>query len=90
MDRYFTLVSVAKWVLNEQSITIVGTMRQDKKENPKESKMLDGREGKSTIHVYLGEGSIMLLVSVRKRVGKKHSATDNDAWSCSSGERWTM
>ena len=32
MDRYFTLVSVAKWVSNEQSITIVGTMRLDTKE----------------------------------------------------------
>ena len=79
MDIYFTSVSVAKCALDEQSITILGTMRQDRKENSKELKMLDGREGKSTIHVYLGEGSIMLLVSVRKRVGKKHSATDNDA-----------
>ena len=72
MDRYFTSVSVAKWALDEQSITIVGTMRQDRKENPKESKMLDGREGKSIIHVYLGEGSIMPVSCVgKKKSGKK-------------------
>ena len=71
MDRYFTSVSVAKWALDEQSITIVGTMRQDRKENPKESKMLDGREGKSTIHVYLGEGSIMPVSCVGKKKSEK-------------------
>ena len=72
MDIYVTSVSVAKWALDEQSITILGTMRQDRKENSKELKMLDGREGKSTIHVYLGEGSMMLVSCVgKKKSGKK-------------------
>ena len=47
-------------------------MRQNRNENPKELKMLDGREGKSTIHVYLVEGSIMLVSCVGKnKSGKK-------------------
>ena len=47
-------------------------MRQDRNENPKELKMLDGREGKATIHVYLGEGSIILVSCVgQKKSGKK-------------------
>ena len=52
MDRYFKLVSVAKWALDEQSITIVGTMRHDRKGIPKELKMLDEREEKSPMYVY--------------------------------------
>ena len=47
-----TLVSVAKWALDEQSITIVGTMRHNRKGIPKELKMLDEREEKSLMYVY--------------------------------------
>ena len=43
MYRSFTSVSVAKWALDEQSITTVGTMRRTRKRIPKELKMLDGR-----------------------------------------------
>lgn len=46
MYRSFTSVSVAKWALDEQSITIVGTMRHTRKGIPKELKMLDRREKK--------------------------------------------
>ena len=52
MYRSFTSVSVAKWALDEQSITIVGTMRHTRKGIPKELKMLDRREKKSTMYVY--------------------------------------
>ena len=52
MYRSFTSVSVAKWALDEQSITTVGTMRRTRKGIPKELKMLDGREKKSTMYVY--------------------------------------
>ena len=39
MDRYFTTsVSVAKWALDVQSVTIVGTMRHDRRELPEELK----------------------------------------------------
>ena len=79
MDRYFSSVSVAKWVLDEQSITIAGTIRYDRKVIHKELKMLDGREEKSTIYVYSEDGSIMLASSVnKKKSGKNYSATDND------------
>ena len=80
MDRYFTSVSVGKLALDDQSITIVGTIRHDRKEIPKELKMLDGREEKSTMYVYSEDGLAMLVSYFdKKRVGKKHSATDNDA-----------
>ena len=52
MYRSFTSVSVVKWALDEQSITIVGTMRHTRKGIPKELKMLDRREKKSTMYVY--------------------------------------
>lgn len=52
MYRSFTSVSVAKWALDEQSITIVGTMRHTRKGIPKELKMLDRREKKWTMYVY--------------------------------------
>ena len=52
MDRYFTSVSAAKWVQDEQSITVVGKMRHDRKGIPTELKMLDGRKVKSTMYIY--------------------------------------
>ena len=72
MDRYFTSVSVARWALDEQSISIVGTMRHDRKGIPKELKMLDGGEEKSEIYVYSEDASIMLVSYVdKKKSGKK-------------------
>ena len=71
MDRYFTLVSVAKWALDEKSITIVWTVRHDRKGIPKELKTLDGREEKSTIYLYSEDGSIMLVSYVKKKKGGK-------------------
>ena len=35
IDRYFTSLSVAKWELHDQSISIVVMMRHDRKEIPK-------------------------------------------------------
>ena len=71
MDRYFTSVSVAKWALDEQSITIVGTKTYDRKGIPKELKILDRGDEKSTIYVYSEDGSVMLyFMSTRKRVEK--------------------
>ena len=65
MDRYLKSVSLAKWGLDEQSITIVEMMRHDRKEIPK---MLHGREEKSTVYVYSEDSSIM---SRRNRIGAK-------------------
>ena len=71
MDIYFTSASVAKWALDEQSITIVGTMRHDRKGIPKELKMLDGREEKSAMYVYSEDCSIMLVSYVDKKKRRK-------------------
>ena len=67
MDRYFTSASVAKWALDEQSITIVGTMRHDRKGIPKELKMLDRREEKSAMYVYSEDDSMLVLPRIERR-----------------------
>ena len=47
MDQYFTSVTIAWWA-TDHKFTIVGTMKHNRKEIPKEFKMVDGREKLST------------------------------------------
>ena len=66
MDRYFTSVYLAAWVL-ENKFPIVGTMRHDRKGIPKEVKALNDREEMSVLHVYHEEKKIMLVSYIDKR-----------------------
>ena len=50
MDRYFTSVTIARWC-SERGITIVGTMRLDRKGIPKELKQFHDREERSTTYI---------------------------------------
>ena len=81
MDRYFTSVGVAKWALDEQSITIAGTMRHDRKEIPRQLKMLDRRKVSTINNICLFRWWFNNTLSYvdKKNKKKKHCATDNDA-----------
>ena len=47
LDQYFTSVILAEWCL-EKGVSIVGTIRTDRKGIPKETKELGNKEEKST------------------------------------------
>ena len=51
LDRYFTSVTLAEWCL-ERNITIVGTLKSDRKGIPKEVNRVADREEKSTAFCY--------------------------------------
>ena len=79
MDRYFTLVIVAKWAL-EKKITIVATMlldrkvatkRIDRKGIPKEIKSLENREERSVLHVFDSDEKIHLASYIDKKMSSK-------------------
>ena len=72
MDRYFTLVFLAEWAL-QKKFTIVGTMRHDRKDIPKEVKVIGNKEKKSVLYVYHEEKNIMLASYIdKKKSGKKN------------------
>ena len=72
MDRYFTLVTIAQWAL-KKNITIVGTMRLDRKGIPKEIKSLENREERSVFHVFDSDEKILLVSYIgKKRSGKRN------------------
>ena len=72
MDRYFTLISLAPWAL-ENKFIIVETMPHDRKGISKEVKALNDREEKSILHVYYEEKKIILVSYIDKRKsGKKN------------------
>ena len=72
MNCYFTSVTIAQWAL-ENKITIVGTMRLDRKGMPKEIISLENREERSVLHVF-GSDKKSLLVSY---IDKKKSDKSN-------------
>ena len=79
MDRYFTSVTIARWC-SERGITIVGTMRLDRKGIPKELKQFHDREERSTTYIYACNDDIMLVSYIeKKKSGKKRHSTHNDA-----------
>ena len=72
MDCYFTSVSLVAWTL-EKNITIVGTLKLDLKNIPKELKGVADMEKRSVIHVYNTKEKIMLVSYIdRKKSGKKN------------------
>ena len=72
MDRYFTSVSIAKYLLANK-ITLVGTMRSGRVGIPNEMKEIKQREDLSTMYAFT-EGNKLLLVSyvVKKKSGKRN------------------
>ena len=73
MDRCFTSVSVAKWALDEQSISIIRTMRHDRNGISKDLKRphLKRKRRKSAVYLYSEDGSIMLVSYVNKKKSGK-------------------
>ena len=72
MDRYFTSVSIAKYLLANK-ITLVGTMRSGRVGIPNEMKEIKQREDLSTMYAFT-EDNKLLLVSyvVKKKSGKRN------------------
>ena len=60
LDWYFTSVTLAEWCC-ERKITIVGTLKCDRKGIPKKKKGVAGREEKSTASCYYEDEKTMLL-----------------------------
>lgn len=74
MDRYFTSVSVAKWALDEQSISIIRTMRHDRNGISKDLKRPDLKRKRRKIScVSLFRRWLIMLVSYanKKKSGKR-------------------
>ena len=66
-------MSLAEWAL-EKKFTIVGTMRHDRKEIPKELKSVNDREEKSVLYVYHEEKNVMVVSYIeKKKSGKKNA-----------------
>ena len=72
MQGYFTSVSLASKAF-EKNITIVGTMRHDRKDIPKELKSVAKREEKSVMYIYHTKDKIM----VTSYIDKKKSGKEN-------------
>ena len=72
MDRYFTSVSIAKYLLANK-ITLVGTMRSGRVGIPNEMKEIKQREDLFTMYAFT-EDNKLLLVSyvVKKKSGKRN------------------
>lgn len=72
IDRYFTSMSIAEWLLN-RGLTVVGTLRQDRKGIPDGIKTTDGRENLSTMYAYCEDiKSLLVSYVVEKKKGKKN------------------
>ena len=73
LDRYFTSISIAEWCLSKK-ITIVGTMRHDRKGIAQEIKSLDEREEKSVKWWYKESDEKNMIVSFvdKKKKGMKN------------------
>ena len=63
MDRYFTSLSIADWLL-EKNITVIGTMKENRVGIPQELRSPNGREVKSTISMHnSNNGKKKMLIS---------------------------
>ena len=72
VDWYFTSVTIAHWAL-EKKITIVSTMRLDRKRYTKRNKSLENREERSVLHVFDNDEKILLVLHiVKKKSGKRN------------------
>ena len=72
IDRYFTSVILARWCL-KRKITIVGSMRMDRKGIPPEINTFDNSEEQSTMFVKADNEKLMLVLYINKKnSGKKN------------------
>lgn len=72
IDRYFTSVTIAEWLLN-RGLTVVGTLRHDRRGIPEGIKKVTGRDDKSTKYFYCeGIKSIMVSYAIKKKTGWKN------------------
>ena len=72
LGHYFTSVTLAQWCL-EKKISIVGTVRTDRKGIPKEMKELRDREEKSTKNCHSEDNKLLFVLYVdKKKTGKKN------------------
>ena len=72
LGRYFTSVTLAQWCL-EKKISIVGTVRTDRKGIPKEMKELRDREEKSTKNCHSEDNKLLFVLYIdKKKTGKKN------------------
>lgn len=70
MDRYFTSVSLAAWIL-ENNFTIVETTHYNRKVIAKEVKARNDKGKSSVLQVYHQKKNIMLVSLTRKNVASK-------------------
>ena len=66
LDRYFTSITLAQWCL-EKKISIVGTMRTDRKGIPKGIKELRDREEKPTKYCHSEDNKLLLVSNIDKK-----------------------
>ena len=72
MDRYFKSGFLSEWALRKK-FTIVGTMRHDRKSNPKEVKAIGtGKKSRCCMSITKRKTSCSLLISTRKNQEKKN------------------
>ena len=90
MDCHFTSVTIAHY-LKENKMTLVGTMRGNRKRIPKEPVEMQNRGGKYIKFVYANEDDIMLTsYVVKNKSGKRNIlllSTVSDDVRCSRYER---
>ena len=70
MDRFFTNMTIAKYLLSK-GITIVGTLRTDRIGIPTEIKQINERESPSSIYVYNEEYCWYLMLSRKDQSKEK-------------------
>ena len=75
MDRYYTSIQLAEWLLDKKKITMLGTLQKNRQGLPKQVVSLDGRETHSYEVFWEEERGIMELHSyavINKSKGKKN------------------
>ena len=66
IDRFFTSVTIAEWLL-DRGLTVVGTLRTDRKGIPEAVKKVDNREDKNTKFFFCEDISSLLVSYVVKK-----------------------
>ena len=90
MDRYFTSVTIAHY-LKEKKMTLIGTMRANRKGIPKELVEMQNLDNKDIKFVYAKEDDMMLTsYVVKKKSGSRNIlllSTMHDDVKCGRDER---
>ena len=74
LDRHFTSITLAQWCL-EKRISIVRTMRTDRKEMPKKMKESRDREEKPTKYCHSEDNKLLLVSYIDKKKKSKKNVT---------------